>query len=298
MLLTSTTSSTEALTSEVEEQVNKMTDIGSWFQNLGTGALTMLIKIAFCIFLYWLIRKILLKVLDLLDRTLDKRGVSPTVRHFTTALIRVCVLGFIIVTMVVQLNIVAASSIAALIAAAGVGVSLAVQGVLSNFAGGVLILLLKPFKEGDYISVRGENVEGTVRKIELYYTTIYTPDRCILVIPNSTLTGKSVVNAISDGLKRLVIEVGVSYSTDVHKAMAVLDRLMDEEPRIRKENRRTYVSEMGESSVTVGLRCLCKVEDYLDLQYDMTERIRIAFDEEKIDIPFNQLDVHLVGGAE
>ena len=211
------------------------------------------------------------------------------------ALIKAVVLGFTIVTMVIQLHIVEASSIAALVAAAGVGISLAVQGVLSNFAGGVLLLLLKPFKEGDFITVKGENVQGTVEKIELYYTTIYTPEREKLVIPNSTLTNKSVVNSgLSSGEKRLSVTVGVSYREDIRRAMAVLERLMDEEPRILPQNRRTYVDSMGESSVVIGLRCLVSVQDYMDVRWDMLEKIRLAFAEENIEIPFHQLDVHLV----
>ena len=138
-------------------------------------------------------------------------------------------------------------------------------------------------------------MQGTVEKIELYYTTIYTPEREKLVIPNSTLTNKSVVNSgLSSGEKRLSVTVGVSYREDIRRAMAVLERLMDEEPRILPQNRRTYVDSMGESSVVIGLRCLVSVQDYMDVRWDMLEKIRLAFAEENIEIPFNQLDVHLV----
>ncbi len=178
-----------------DENLSSILNFRSWSRNIGVSALELLIRLAFCIALYFAIARILGKILDTLDRHLKKRGTAPTVRHFMHALIKATVLGFTIVTMVIQLHIVEASSIAALVAAAGVGISLAVQGVLSNFAGGVLLLLLKPFKEGDFITVKGENVQGTVEKIELYYTTIYTPEREKLVIPNSTLTNKSVVNS-------------------------------------------------------------------------------------------------------
>lgn len=292
MLLTST-DTTSTLAADAEQQVNKLKNIGDWFGNLGSNALTFLIKLAICIALYYVIYKVLNKILQLLDNYLDKRNVAPTVRHFATSLIRVSVLGLTIVTMIVQLDIVQASSIAAIIAAAGVGISLAVQGVLSNFAGGVLLLVLKPFKEGDYIIVKGENVEGTVLRIELYYTTIYTPDRCTLVIPNSTLTNKSVVNALHDNSKTLTIKVGVSYDTDLKKALGILNRLMEEEPRIQKGKGRTFVDEMADSSVVVGLKCFCDIKDYLDLNWDMREKIKLTFDQEGIEIPFNQLDVHI-----
>ena len=278
-----------------DENLSSILNFRSWSRNIGVSALELLIRLAFCIALYFAITRILGKILDTLDRHLKKRGTAPTVRHFMHALIKAVVLGFTIVTMVIQLHIVEASSIAALVAAAGLGISLAVQGVLSNFAGGVLLLLLKPFKEGDFITVKGENVQGTVEKIELYYTTIYTPEREKLVIPNSTLTNKSVVNSgLSSGEKRLSVTVGVSYREDIRRAMAVLERLMDEEPRILPQNRRTYVDSMGESSVVIGLRCLVSVQDYMDVRWDMLEKIRLAFAEENIEIPFHQLDVHLV----
>ena len=278
-----------------DENLSSILNFRSWSRNIGVSALELLIRLAFCIALYFAITRILGKILDTLDRHLKKRGTAPTVRHFMHALIKAAVLGFTIVTMVIQLHIVEASSIAALVAAAGVGISLAVQGVLSNFAGGVLLLLLKPFKEGDFITVKGENVQGTVEKIELYYTTIYTPEREKLVIPNSTLTNKSVVNSgLSSGEKRLSVTVGVYYREDIRRAMAVLERLMDEEPRILPQNRRTYVDSMGESSVVIGLRCLVSVQDYMDVRWDMLEKIRLAFAEENIEIPFHQLDVHLV----
>lgn len=267
----------------------------TWLANLGSSALDFLVRVGFCILLYAAIAKILEKILGALERYLEKRGTASTVRHFMRALIKALVLGFTIVTMILQLNIVEASSIAALVASAGVGISLAAQGVLSNFAGGVLLLVLRPFREGDYISVKGEDVQGTVEKIELYYTTIFTPERERLVIPNSTLTNKSVVNStLTRGQKRLTITIGISYKEDEARARGILDRLMDEEPRIQEMSRRTFVEEMGESSVVIGLRCIVDIKDYLDVRWDMQEKIRRCFREEQVEIPYQQLDVHLV----
>lgn len=271
----------------------------TWLAKLGSSAIEFLLRAGFCIVVYLVISKVLRKILGTLERHLEKRGTAPTVRHFMRALIKAVVLGFTIVTMIIQLNIVEASSIAALVASAGVGISLAAQGVLSNFAGGVLLLVLRPFREGDYISVKGEDVQGTVEKIELYYTTIFTPERERLVIPNSTLTNKSVVNStLTEGRKRLSITVGISYREDEVKAQKILNTLMDEEPRIQEMSRRTFVEELGESSVVVGLRCIVDIRDYLDIRWDMTERIRKRFREEKVEIPFNQLDVHLIQDRE
>ncbi len=276
------------------EQVDIL-NFDTWLAKLGSSAAEFLLRAGFCILVYIVISRVLRKILGTLERHLEKRGTAPTVRHFMRALIKALVLGFTIVTMIIQLNIVEASSIAALVASAGVGISLAAQGVLSNFAGGVLLLVLRPFREGDYISVKGEDVQGTVEKIELYYTTIFTPERERLVIPNSTLTNKSVVNStLTEGRKRLSITVGIAYREDEARAQRILNTLMDEEPRIQEMSRRTFVEELGESSVVVGLRCIVDIKDYLDVRWDMTEKIRERFREEKVEIPFPQLDVHLI----
>lgn len=279
-----------------EDEITKFWDFQNWLTQAGGSALEFLLRAAVCAAIYFVISKVLKRILAVMDRHLEKTGAAPTVRHFMRALIKALVLGFTLVSMIVQLNIVEASSIAALVASAGVGISLAAQGVLSNFAGGVLLLLLKPFREGDFITVKGEDVQGTVEKIELYYTTIFTPERERMVIPNSTLTNKAVVNSgLTCGEKRLSITVGIAYEEDVRRAMGILEKLMDEESRIHAENRRTFVEEMGESSVVIGLRCLVSIQDYIDVRWDMMEKIRLAFKKEQVEIPFNQLDVHLVG---
>ena len=278
-----------------EQEVNSILNFGKWTKNLGSSALEFLVKVGFCILLYGIISKILNHVLNVLDRHLERSGAPATARHFMRALVKAVVLGFTLVSMIVQLNIVEASSIAALVASAGVGISLAAQGVLSNFAGGVLLLILRPFREGDFITVKGEDVQGTVEKIELYYTTIYTPDRQKLVIPNSTLTGKSVVNSgLTNGDKVLSITIGISYEEDVQRGLKILEQLMDEEPRIQKEKRRTFVEEFGESSIVVGMRGLVSIRDYMDVRWDMQEKLRQRFLEEHVEIPYNQLDVHVI----
>lgn len=278
-----------------EQEVNSILNFGKWTKNLGSSALEFLVKVGFCILLYGIISKILNHVLNVLDRHLERSGAPATARHFMRALVKAVVLGFTLVSMIVQLNIVEASSIAALVASAGVGISLAAQGVLSNFAGGVLLLILRPFREGDFITVKGEDVQGTVEKIELYYTTIYTPDRQKLVIPNSTLTGKSVVNSgLTNGDKLLSITIGISYEENVQRVLKILEQLMDEEPRIQKEKRRTFVEEFGESSIVVGMRGLVSIRDYMDVRWDMQEKIRQRFLEEHVEIPYNQLDVHVI----
>ncbi len=292
------TTNVEQVSDIVTENVKQLSELEKFLRSQGLVLLDFLIKVAICAAIYFIISKILHKLLTVINTHLAKLGVSLTARHFVEGFTKVLVLGFTLVTMIVQLNIIEQSTIAALIASAGVGISLAAQGTLSNFAGGVLLLILKPFSEGDYISVKGADVEGTVIKVELYYTTIYTPTREFVLVPNSELTNKSVLNSqLTNGEKRLTIKVGISYDADLKKALQILDRLMDEEERIRPENRRVFVDEMADSSVVVGLRCLVHVKDYLDVNWDMQEKIKHAFDEEGIEIPFNQLDVHIKDGV-
>ena len=192
-----------------------------------------------------------------------------------------------------QLNIVEASTIAALIASAGVAISLAMQGALSNFAGGILLMLNKPFRAGDYIIVKGADVEGTVEKIEIYYTTIRTLAGERILIPNSTLTGQSVVNQAQNGTKVLILRVGISYEEDIAKAKAVLQSLLEAEPRIQESLRRVVVDELGESQVTMMCIARVKAVDYNNVRFDLNERIRGTFREKGIEIPYNQLDVHI-----
>lgn len=147
-----------------EDEITKFWDFQNWLAGAGGSALEFLLRAAVCAAIYFVISKVLKRILAVMDRHLEKTGAAPTVRHFMRALIKALVLGFTLVSMIVQLNIVEASSIAALVASAGVGISLAAQGVLSNFAGGVLLLLLKPFREGDFITVKGRTYRGRWKK--------------------------------------------------------------------------------------------------------------------------------------
>ncbi len=278
----------------VMENVRQLSELEVFLRAKGLVLLDFGIKIVFCAVIYFIISKILHKVLAIINTHLAKLGVSLTARHFVDGLTKFVVLGFTLVTMIVQLQIVQQSTIAALIASAGVGISLALQGTLSNFAGGILLLILKPFNEGDYVSIKSADVEGTVIKIAIYYTTIYTPTREFVMVPNSELTNKAVVNSqLTDGQKRLTIKVGISYSADLKKALEILNRLMEEEERVRPENKRTFVESMDDSSVVIGLRCLVAIKEYMDVNWDMQQKIKEAFDAEGIEIPFNQLDVHI-----
>lgn len=164
------------------------------------------------------------------------------------------------------------------------------SGSLSNFAGGVLILLMKPFVIGDYI-VQG-NTEGTVKEIGLVYTELITADNRLIVIPNGTLIDSSIVNVTATGKRRLELSVGIGYKSDLKKAKEVLIRLGENDPARDPENPvNVFVSELAESSVNLGLHVWVSSSEYWNAKWRLTENIKLAFDEEGIEIPFKQVEI-------
>ena len=277
-----------------EESLIDKNELTDWLQNKGQNVFDLLIKIIVAIIIYYVIRKVLIILINRVQKRLDKRGTDPIASHFALGVLKYSVLIFVFVTIITQLHIVEAASIAALIASAGVGISLAMQGALSNFAGGILLLLIKPFKKGDYIVITDKNVEGEVELIEIYYTTIRTVYGEVVKIPNSQLTNNSVLNKSSDSVRALVINVGVSYDTDIEKAKGILENLTKEELGDVESNISVFVDELSESSVKLGIFIMVPVERYLMIKRSINERIINDFTENGIKIPYNQLDVHLV----
>ena len=234
-------------------------------------------------------RKLIKKIVSLCDQALKRHGMEVTVRRFfcnvINALGYICMLGILLQTVGLT-----ATSLTALVASAGVAVGLALQGSLSNFAGGVLILLMKPFVIGDYI-VQG-NTEGTVKEIGLVYTELITADNRLIVIPNGTLIDSSIVNVTATGKRRLELSVGIGYKSDLKKAKEVLIRLGENDPARDPENPvNVFVSELAESSVNLGLHVWVSSSEYWNAKWRLTENIKLAFDEEGIEIPFKQVEI-------
>lgn len=186
-----------------------------------------------------------------------------------------------------------AASIIALVGSAGVAIGLAVQGSLSNLAGGVLILLLKPFKVGDYI-VAATGHEGTVAEIQIFYTKLVTPDNKAIVLPNGTLSNNTIVNATAADTRRMDIKVGISYGSDIKKAKEVLlEVLQNDEAVLKDKDILVFVDELADSSVNLGVRCWFKNSDFWTGKWRVTENCKYALDNAGIQIPFPQVDVHL-----
>lgn len=235
----------------------------------------------------------LIKVIRrLIKRSLLKGNADQGVIQFIDSFLKFSLYAVLFVTIASGFGMDAAS-ILALLGSAGVAIGLAIQGSLSNFVGGVLILLLKPFKVGDYIKEDANGNEGTVVSIELFYTKLTTPDNKIIVLPNGTLANSSLTNVTACDSRRLDIMVGISYDADIRQAKEVLQKVLDEENAVLKEKEHfVYVNELAESSVNLGVRCWLSMDDYWQGKWRLTEGIKYALDGAGIAIPYPQMDIH------
>ena len=191
-----------------------------------------------------------------------------------------------------------AASIVAVLGSAGVAIGLAVQGSLSNLAGGGLILALKPFKVGDYIKESYSGQEGTVTEIQIFYTKLLTPDNQTVILPNGNLANNSLVNITMQEVRRMDVTVGISYHADLLNAKEVLLGILETDEAVLKDRERlVFVSELGSSSVQLGVRCWFRQEDFWKGKWRVTEACKLKLDENGIEIAYDQLDVHLDGAC-
>ena len=186
------------------------------------------------------------------------------------------------------------ASIVALLGSAGVAIGLAVQGSLSNFAGGVLILLLKPFKVDDYIIISGDANEGTVMEIQLFYTKLVTVDNHAVIIPIGELTTSNIINMSTLSERRINISVSIAYDADIRTAKEVIQSVLEQDAAVLKDKEHfVFVDELADSGVNLKVRCWSRNEDYWETKWRLTENVKYALDEAGISIPFPQMDVHL-----
>lgn len=252
-----------------------------------------LLKVILALVVYGVGSKVIAWICRLLKKQLTRFGTDEAAKSFLLSLVKIGMHAVLILTIAGQLGV-DKTSVAALVGSAGVAISLALQGGLSNFAGGLIIMFLRPFSVGDYIIENGNNIEGTVEKIELYYTTLMTVDSRRIVIPNSTLTGNSITNVTAMDKRRLEIKVGISYHSDFLKAKDILRRLVEEDPELlEREEIQIFVDQLADSAVILGIRAWVRTDEYWNTKWRMNERIKLEFDANGIQIPFPQMDVYL-----
>lgn len=220
---------------------------------------------------------------------LDK--VDSSLRSFAVSFVSVLLYAILFVTVLMILGVPATSFVAVLTTCAA-AIGLALQGSLSNFAGGIMILLFKPFKVGDYVEAAGES--GTVSEISVVYTELLTYDNKRITIPNGTLTNSVIKNYTSEKLRRVDLTFDTSYKCDVETVKSVISKVIENNPKALKTPEPfVRLSAHNESALTYTVRIWCKTADYWDVNFDTIENVKKAFDENGIEIPYNQLDVHI-----
>jgi small conductance mechanosensitive channel len=228
---------------------------------------------------------------SVIQRLMDKKDVDPTITGFVGNLTYMALLVFVIIAALGQLGIQTTSFIAVL-GAAGLAIGLALQGSLSNFAAGFLMIIFKPFKVGDYVEVA--DVDGTVESIQIFTTTLKTPDNKTVIIPNSNVTSNNIVNWTMKGTRRVDMVFGIGYDDDIDKAKQIMADVLAKDDRILKDPpMQIAVSELADSSVNFVVRPWVSIENYWGVYFEAMENIKKAFDEAGISIPYPQQDVHM-----
>lgn len=225
-------------------------------------------------------------------RTSEKLNkIDNSLRSFMISFSSVVLYIVLFITVAVILGIPTTSFIT-MLASCGVAVGLALQGSLSNFAGGIMILLFKPFKVGDYIDAAGES--GTVTEISVVYTELLTVDNKRIIIPNGTITNSVIENYSAENIRRVDFTFNTAYDSDIDKVKKIITEILESHPKALK-NPECFVrlSAHNDSALTYTARVWCKTDDYWDVNFDVIESVKKAFDENGIQIPYNQLDVHI-----
>jgi small conductance mechanosensitive channel len=224
-------------------------------------------------------------------KTLQRRETDPTLVGFLTGLVRFGILAFTFIAALGRLGIQTASFVAVL-GAAGLAVGLALQGSLSNFAAGVLILLFRPLRVGDFVEAGG--TAGSVKEIGILATTMATPDNKKIIVPNSQIMGGTITNFNANGTRRVDLTAGISYGDDIGKAKEILERILREHPKVLQDPAPVVeLAALADSSVNFVVRPWTEAADYWRVYWDVTRSIKEEFDKAGVSIPFPQRDVHL-----
>ena len=276
----------------MEEEIAKLSDLTNQaIELVQTKGLEFAISLVSALLIFFVGKWIVNITTNTLRKLMNKNAVDPTLTTFVTNLARMTLLVFVVIAAIDQLGIQSAQFIAVL-GAAGLAVGLALQGSLSNFAAGVLIVLFRPYKVGDWVEAAG--ISGGVERVEILTTILKTGDNKQVIVPNSQIINAVITNYSANDTRRVDMTVGVSYSDDLDKVRRTLEELVAADERILKDPACTIaVAELADSSVNFVIRPWVKTGDYWAVNFDLTEAIKKRFDEVGISIPFPQQDVHV-----
>ena len=264
-----------------------------FFRELPDKLMMLLIKVVIAIIFLVVMWQVIKFIASVIEKSLEKTKIEKATAQFLSKLVK-AVLDIMLLFTIAAAFGMDTASIVALLGSAGVAIGLAVQGTLSDFAGGILILIAKPFRAGDYIVVNGQGIEGTVTEISLINTRLLTADSRKVIVPNGGLASATITNNFGNTMRILDTMVGISYSVDIDKARAVSLKVLDGNEFISdKYEKSVYVDELADSSVILRIRGWVKPSDYVKAKWSMNEEIKKAFDREGVEIPFPQVDVHM-----
>jgi small conductance mechanosensitive channel len=249
------------------------------------------INVAMAILIY-VVGKIVVKILvNVFGKLLAKSNYDEMLINFLKSIVSALLMVFVIIAALGQLGV-DTTSLAAILAAAGLAIGLSLQGSLSNFAAGVMLLVFRPFKAGDFVDAGGAS--GTVKSIGIFTTLMNTPDNKEVIVPNGQIYSGTITNYSAKDTRRVDMVFGIGYDDDLKKAKTILQEMIDADPRVLKEPAaQIAVSELGDSSVNFVVRPWAAAGDFWGLKFDFTEAVKLRFDKEGISIPYPQMDVHV-----
>ncbi len=262
-----------------------------WLDGLMPELLNFAFQVVIALVFYAIGSRVIRSVVKMVHRSMERAGTDAGVKQFVLPLLKYSLYLFL-VFLIMGLFGIATTSVVAIFGSVGVAVGLALQGSLSNLAGGVLILLLKPFRVGDYIIEDTNKNEGTVSEISIFYTKLLTPDNRMIVIPNGTLSNSSLTNVSHMDRRRIDVTVGIAYQSDLKKAKAVLYAAAEKETaRIPEEEIIVMVDSFGDSAMNMGVKMWVSAAEYWPARWRLMENIKYALDENGLVIPFPQMDI-------
>ena len=284
---------TQEVTDATQEAVKQVNQLTQYVQDSIPGLITFGLKVLAALVAFFVGRLVIRWIRKIVRRSFERSGADKGVEQFVDSLLKYGLYALLVFSLISSLGF-DTTSVAAVLASGGVAIGLALQGSLSNFAGGVLILLLKPFVVGDYIIEDTNGKEGTVKEIQIFYTKLSTIDNKTIVIPNGMLTNNSITNATAKDERQLDLRVGISYDADIRQAKNVIEKLLEkDECIIKNEQINVFVHELADSAVVLGIRAWVKNEEYWETRWRLLEEIKILLDENGIEIPYPQMTVHM-----
>jgi small conductance mechanosensitive channel len=239
----------------------------------------------------WIGFKVTNRLSSLLSGAMLRKSIDPTIAEFAVSLFQIFLKIAVIITVLSYVGF-ETSSFIAVLGAAGLAIGLSLQGSLANFASGILIIMFRPFKAGDFVEAGG--VAGSVKEIQIFSTILTSPDNKYIVVPNAQVTGSPIINYSRHDTRRIDLIIGVSYTADLQKSEQVLTSILENHPLVLKDPAHTIgVIALGDSAVNFAVRPWVKTSDYWPVQFELNKQIKEALDKENIGIPYPQMDVHV-----